>query len=98
MLQIKRSDLYYKDYSWKTTEGDNPRLRGEPDRSLLNRNEGFEILYFVNKFLEKHSSSLKRMESAHKVEKMIRNELPSDVRHQINVQAWIEANWNRSRY
>ena len=91
MAVISKDDLYYKDYSWTVYAKDNPKITGEPDSTLLNRKEGYEILYFVNKFCEMYSLNLKTL--ATKVEKMIRNEVPSDIHSQVKIKEWIVANW-----
>jgi len=91
MALIIKEDLKYSDYSWTTYGNDDPKVTGNPDSSLLNRKEGYEVLYFINKFAEIHS--FKNKASAHKVEKMIKEDLPSDIRSQENVKKWIEENW-----
>jgi hypothetical protein len=93
---ITKSDLYYQDYSWTALAGDNPRITGKPDSTLLNRNEGYEILYFINKFCEIHS--LKNKETATKIERMIKEELPGDTRSQENVSKWLVANWKTTKF
>lgn len=96
MELISRADLYYKDYKWTAYPTDDPRVTGKPDSTFLNRHEGYEVLYFINKFAEKHS--LKEKSSATKIEKMIRNELPSTTRSQENVVKWIEDTWKLSKF
>jgi len=91
MALISKSDLYYKDYSWTASSGDDPKITGTPDSTLLNRNEGYEILYFINKFAELHS--LKNKSSAIRIEKMIRNDVPSNIHSQHKIKLWIEENW-----
>ena len=91
MAVISKDDLYYKDYSWTVYVKDNPKITGEPDSTLLNREEGYEILYFVNKFCEMYSLNLKTL--ATKVEKMIRNVVPSDIHSQVKIKEWIVVNW-----
>jgi len=93
---ITKSDLHYKDYSWTALKGDDPKISGEPDSTLLSRKEGYEILYFINKFSEIHN--FKNKESAIKVEKIVRNEVPDDKRSQLNIKEWIEENWKDSKY
>lgn len=88
---ISKSDLYYKDYSWTALNGDNPKISGEPDSTLLNRKEGYEVLYFINKFSEKHGFEQKA--SAIKVERMIREKVPSDIRSQERIKEWLKENW-----
>lgn len=92
MSLISKSDLFYKDYSWTAVSGDNPKVTGEPDSTLFNRHEGYEVLYLINKLAE--IWKLNKKASATKMEKMIRNHLPSDIRSQVNVKQWIQDNWN----
>ncbi|MHB9140328.1 MAG: hypothetical protein ACYC25_00445 [Paludibacter sp.] len=93
---ITKDDLFYKDYSWTVYSKDNPKVTGHPDSTLLNRKEGYEILYFVNKYCEIKGYSLKS--SAIKVEKMIRNEVPEGIHSQIKIKEWIETHWSISKY
>jgi hypothetical protein len=96
MALISKTELFYKDYSWSVLNGDNPKISGEPDNTLLSRNEGFEILYFVNKFAEKHN--FKQKVSAIKVEKMIRNEVPTNIHSQEKIKKWLEEHWKDSKF
>ncbi|MBZ4035486.1 hypothetical protein K6T82_11960 [Flavobacterium sp. 17A] len=93
---ITRTELHYTDYSWTAIKGDDPTVSCEPDSTLLSRKEGYEVLYFVNKFCEIYG--LKQKQSAIKVEKMLRNEVPSDKRSQKNIKEWIKENWKNSKY
>ncbi len=93
---INKSDLYFTDYSWTTLASDNPKITGNPDSTLLNRMEGYEILYFINKLCDLWE--LKNKSSATKIEKMIRNEVPSNIHSQENIKNWINDNWNNSKY
>lgn len=88
---MKKSDLVYDDYSWTAYGDDDPEVTGEPDSTLFNRKEGYEVLYLINKLAEIHS--LKDIKSGQKIEKMIQDHLPGDVRSQENVKDWIERNW-----
>ncbi len=95
---FKKSDMVYQDYSWKTTEGDSSKVRGFPDSALLNRKEGYEILNFINQFIDgqqswKTSSDSSNIESGKKIERMIHDRLPGDVRSHKRVHEWIVANW-----
>jgi len=89
-MPFTKEDLRYQ-YSWVHTREDDPKLRGEPDSSLLNRGEGYEVLYMIKKLM-----AAWRMESVaagQKVERMIR-EHPDDLRSQQHVKAWIYSNWD----
>lgn len=85
MAVISRSDLQYT-YTWTAVQGDNPRLTGSPDRELLNRNEGYEVLHYLN-------DVCKSREVALKAERMIRNHLPNDIRSRTRITDWLNANW-----
>ncbi|MEC5318619.1 hypothetical protein VSX61_06650, partial [Brenneria populi subsp. brevivirga] len=65
-------------YSWTVLGDDDPKKTGKPDSTLLNRHEGYEVLPFINRFSDKHS--LKNKEAGLKIEKMIRENLPGEVR------------------
>jgi hypothetical protein len=97
MAVITKSEMFYNDYSWTTIPGDSPRVSGPPDNTLLSRKEGYEVLYFMNQFVErqhswKDQSPSSKKELAKKTEKMIRL-VPSELRSQLNVQNWIIENW-----
>lgn len=93
---LTKTELYYKDYSWTAIIGDNPKVSGEPDSTLLSRKEGYEILYFVNKFSE--MNNFKQKQSALKVERMIREEVPNNIHGQKNIKDWISTNWTKSKF
>jgi len=80
-------------YSWSAIPGDDPRISGKPDSTLLNRNEGYEVLYFINKFAE--LNNLQSKESCLKIELMIIKHLPGDIRSQEKVMGWINSNWDK---
>ena len=93
MAIFTKSDMVYKDYRWSAYPSDDPRITGRPDNTLFNRHEGYEVLYLVNKLAELWD--LKVVSSCQKMERMIRQHLPSDTRSQANVQTWIHANWSK---
>ncbi|WP_020161264.1 hypothetical protein [Methylobacter marinus] len=93
MALMSKGDLQYSDYSWTAYGSDNPKVTSEPDSTLFNRKEGYEVLYLINKFAEKHE--LKQKSSGQKAERMLHDHLPSDVRSQQNVMAWLANNWKQ---
>jgi len=90
MALIKKSDLKYE-YSWTAIPGDDPKVTGEPDSSRFSRNEGYEVIYLINKL--SNLWGLKKIASAHKMEKMINEDLPSGTQSQKGVKDWIKKNW-----
>lgn len=87
MTNLDKEDLQYKDsYSWKTIPPDDPRVTGVPDSTLLNRNEGYEVLAFINRISPTVATALK-------AERLIKQHLPGNVRSHANVLTWITTNW-----
>jgi hypothetical protein len=91
MSLLNGSDLKFN-YSWTAIPPDNPKVTGEPDSTLFNRNEGYEMLYFINKFASIHD--LKNKASGLKAEHLLKTKLPSDIRSQIHVKEWLVKNWD----
>jgi hypothetical protein len=91
MALYSQKDMVFKDYSWTVFSNDNPKITGEPDNTLLNRKEGYEILYFINKFISIHE--INDIETCHKIEIMIRKFIPTNIHSQKTIQIWIESHW-----
>ncbi|KAF9659299.1 hypothetical protein HBA12_03365 [Tenacibaculum mesophilum] len=89
---ITAKDLRYS-YSWTAIPSDNPKETGSPDNKLLNRDEGYEMLYFINNFCV--LTNLTTKDDALKTETMIKEHLPSNIRSQANVRAWLVENWKK---
>jgi len=89
MALFTKEDLKHK-YNWSADKGDNPKLKGEPDRSLLDRTEGYEVLYMVQKLMT--AWQLKQKESGNKIEDKIKA-APSNIHSQEKIKEWIYANW-----
>lgn len=71
MAVFKDSDLAYKDYKWEAKlDDDNPKLTGKPDSTMLNRTEGYEMVYFINRYMEKNG--WKQSGTGKKIEKYLR--------------------------
>lgn len=94
-LQINRDDLMYE-YTWTTDENDDPKITGHSDSDLIDRDEGYEILPFINSLLNEWD--LKKMNSANKIEYMIHILLPGDVRSRSRIKKWISDNWKKTEY
>ena len=92
MALLNKSDLYYDDYSWTTYGDDDPEITGSPDSTFFNRKEGYEVLYLINKIADKND--LKKKSSGQKIEKMLHDHLPGNIRSQKNVYQWIVDNWD----
>ena len=89
-MSFTKANLVYT-YSWEHTKEDDPKLRGEPDHNLLNRSEGYEVLYMIRKIMA--AKGLDTVTTGQKIERMIR-EHPSHLRSQLHVKEWVNDNWN----
>lgn len=92
MTLLGKNDLQFP-YSWTTIAPDDARVTGVPDSTLLNRNEGYEVLAFLNRLA--HASNWKNKTSALKAERMIKNHLPGSIRSHKNVWQWLVENWQQ---
>jgi len=70
MANFTKEDLVYKDYKHTARPGDDPRLTGKPDSTLLNRSESYEMVYFINRYMT--SKSWKQKVTFNKIEKFLR--------------------------
>jgi len=89
---LTKSDLKYV-YSWTSYDNDNPKITGSLDSTLLNRNEGYEILYFINKYCDKYRIVYRS--DALKIERMIKTVVPNDIHSQQKIEEWIFYYWNK---
>ena len=87
-----REDLVYQ-YNWTNGGENDPRLTGEPDGHLLNRNEGYEVLYMIQQMMV--AWHIKTKSGGKKLEQMIKD-CPVEVRSQIEVKLWISYNYTKS--
>jgi hypothetical protein len=87
---IRKSELNYT-YNWRPVPENDPRISGEPDLTLLNRNQGPEVLYIINWFAARNN--LKDLSDALKLEKIIKEYLPGIFRTQLHTIQWLQNNW-----
>lgn len=91
MANFTGKDLIYKDYSSTVDGGDNPKYISVLDRKKVDKTEEYEVIYFCNKFLEKHN--LKNKETFQKVERLLRHKSISKEDNREKLIKWIEKNW-----
>ncbi len=89
-INLSISDLKYE-YSKKATGGDNPKFTGKPDSGLFNREEEYEVIPMLNKVLDELGTL--KVSALHKLEDMIENDLPGNVRSRENVFDWLVKNY-----
>jgi hypothetical protein len=90
MILFAKSNLYYKDYSWTNYPKNNPKIDGKPDDTLFDKNEGYEVVYLINKLMMLWNYRF--VNTGNKIEKLIHDKLPSDQNKQEEVKDWIEQN------
>jgi hypothetical protein len=97
IMSYTRAQMLYDDgkyYKWiAVADHDNPYYRKGADYSELNRTEGYEVLYFINHLGDKYWDE-PTLSTYQKIERMIRFDIPSDIRTHKKVADWIVANWN----
>ncbi|MFA7894876.1 hypothetical protein [Pseudomonas putida] len=100
MPQLTKKDLHYT-YEWTTSTGDNPKLIHD-DAHHLSRNEGYEMLLFLNKlgiapdgteFLYGSGNDLS-IDARIRIEWMLKEHLKSTSPGRGTVLKWINDKWN----
>lgn len=92
MALYSKSDMKYTDYKWTAYSDDDPKIKGYPDYTKFDRNEGHEVLYLINALADEWS--FQNTASCLIMEKMIREKLPSNIIIQVYVKEWIRLYWN----
>lgn len=98
MSYLKTQMLYDdgKYYKWEAkADHDNPYYTKGTDWSELNRTEGYEILYFINHFADKHVTGTPTLATYQTIEKMIRYDVPHNERTHKKIADWIINNWSK---
>jgi|SRR5665647_3049876 len=91
MDTFEKSDLLYE-YNWSPYNKDDPRISGIPDTNEFNRNEGWEVLYII-KYLTDHVGWGGGEFWGYKMEKLIHDKLPLEIKNQKDTIKWIEDKW-----
>lgn len=92
---FKRSDMAYN-YKWTAaSDHDNPKIISGTDHYQLNREEGYEMLYFIRSLAKSWNWSADHLESAKKLEIIIKEKVPTNIRTHSGIKAWIEANYKQ---
>jgi hypothetical protein len=86
---LKKSDLKYR-YSGSRTADDPMRLE-EPDPSRLNRQDWYEVLYFVNMFANRYGKGSSGV--ARHAEKLLRECVPPEFDGHERIKQWLLDNW-----
>lgn len=93
MANFTKGDLSL-DYTWTAAANDdNAKITGFPDNIYLNRNEGYEVLHFLNRYMTGKNWSDKL--TLNKLEKAVRDSQPGQKRKHSEVRAWLDNNFTK---
>lgn len=87
---LTKNDLQYR-YTSPPGMLDDAELHDKPDRSLLNRRQWNEVLYFVNKFANERGNRNRKI--ALKAEWLIKTRVPENIRSHEYIEQWLLQNW-----
>jgi hypothetical protein len=87
MTAITKAQLVYK-YTWSADQGDNPNYTGKLDRDKVDRDEGYEVLHFLN-------SICKTLDQALQAERLIKTKLPGTIQKRTEIHQWLIDNWRK---
>lgn len=95
---IDRSDLKY-DYVWDTEPAQKPRrttrTEGETGSRMFRRDEGDDVLDFINEFSD--SQGFEHKEEALEVERLLRDEMKNKDMTRKEVRMWLQEHINKER-
>ena len=95
-MEYIKSQMVFKDYKWNaSSDHDNPRFIGAQERSMLNRSEGYEMLWFINSLAKTWSWTNVALSSYQHLERIIRENVPSNIRTHIAIRQWIANRYER---
>jgi hypothetical protein len=93
---FKRTDLLYQDYNWEASANyDNAKIIDSKDHTTLNRTDGYEMLYFINSLALTWGWHDEPHSVGQRLEKLIREKVPSDIQTQSKIKAWIMKNYDQ---
>jgi len=85
-IKVLKEMLNVDAYSWQAMKGDDPTKR-RADAIMFNRKEGYEVRLMIQKIC--NTFGFTSEEDVKRVEEVIANELPGNVRSQENVYNWL---------
>lgn len=89
-----KKDLIFTDYKWTAVADlDNPKIVGNPDNTLLNRTEGYEMIYYIRSLAKSWDWPDDAIKAYQKLEKTIRTKVPETIRTHGEIKSWIQSNF-----
>jgi hypothetical protein len=90
MILFSTKNLFYKDYQWTQFSNWDTRVSGKPDSTAFNPKEGNEVVYLINKLMLLWDYRFSH--TGNKMEKLIHDSLPAEIKSQEAVGEWIKSN------
>lgn len=101
-MSFQRLQMLYDDgkyYKWDAKmDNDNPYYTHGKDHSEMNKTEGYEVLYFINHLGRNFWETAPNTATFQKVERMIKESIPGNIRTHKAKEQWIIKNWNNVPY
>ena len=85
-IKVLKDMLNVDAYSWHAAEGDDPH-KIKADAIMFNRKEGYEVQLMVQKICNRFG--FESVDDVKRIEAVIADDLPGNVRSQKNVYAWL---------
>lgn len=97
-MSFLKSDMRYDDgqyYTWTArSSNDDPKTIGGKEKDELNRREGYEVLPFIQNWVRLNFNR-PTLSVYHKIERLIRYNLPAEIKNQSEISIWLLNNYNR---
>lgn len=95
-VHYTKEEMVFMDYQWESRyHNENPEERGVPGYTFLNRWEGYEILYFINRCTYVWNWGKERIHAYQNLERILRDGIPCFVRTHEEVRRFIEKQYPR---
>jgi len=96
---FKKSDLnpnYFYNNFYHENDGLIIRL---PQKDVLNRNEPYEVVHFINSFAKEYGWDKSRnqffISACKKLETLIKTKLPANIESKEKIKNWLINNWDK---
>jgi len=94
-MNYLKSQMVYSDYKWTAkADHDNPKFVGAQEKAMLNRQEGYEMLHFINSLALTWNWN-DNLSSRQNLERIIKEKVPTDIRTHGGIKTWIEQNYEK---
>ena len=80
-----KNKLFYSDYNWENDCSDFDELK------IIDRYNGHQMLLFINYIMNQWE--FKKIETFHRIERMIREDVPIHLNSREIIFKWIVDNW-----